>query len=183
MFFSYLLLHETLIRVNNINSNSLLVYQWRKLYSLLLRHLSDPTKSNLVSKVGDSLSPVSLGVSAEGGSATMLHSEFPKAGQREMLGAEVQPKKVLTPGFTALLFIQEAKSSSQGAVWEKQERWSGRCSWLEHPPGKRGTCDAGQPPSEGISTSNFVFLEGALRAGTERLLGHPHGKQYLELER
>lgn len=50
----------------------------------------------------------------------MLHSEFPKAGQQET-GAEVQLKKVPTPGFAALLFIQKAKSSSQGAVQEKQE--------------------------------------------------------------
>lgn len=33
----------------------------------------------------------------------MLHKAFPKAGPQEPLGAEVQPKKVLTPGFTALL--------------------------------------------------------------------------------
>ena len=69
-------------------------------------------------KLEDSLSQltVSLGVSAEGWNATMLHSEFPKAGQQEMLGTEVQPKKVLTPGFSAPLSIQEAKSSSQRAV-------------------------------------------------------------------
>lgn len=51
----------------------------------------------------------------------------------------------------------------------------GRCSWLKHSPGKQGTCDAGQPPSERLSTSKFVFLEGALRASMERLLGHPTG--------
>lgn len=76
-----------------------------------------------MSKLGDSLSPLtgSLGVSAEGWSVTALHSEFTQAGQQEIVGAEVQPKKVLTSGLAILLFNQEAKSSSQGAVQEKRE--------------------------------------------------------------
>lgn len=62
-----------------------------------------------MSKLGGGLLLIaSLGVSAEGRSAATLHTEFPKAGQ-QMLGAEVQPKEVPTPGFAALLFIQEAK--------------------------------------------------------------------------
>jgi len=50
---------------------------------------------------------------------------FPKAGQQDIVGVEAQPEKVPTPGFAALLFTEEAKPSSQGAVQEKQ-RHQGR---------------------------------------------------------
>jgi len=51
---------------------------------------------------------------------------FPKAGQHDIVGVEAQPEKVPTPGFAALLFTEEAKPSSQGAVQEKQRHQGGR---------------------------------------------------------
>lgn len=100
-----------------------------KTLQFLLRHLWDPMESNPVSKFGDSLSPLtlSLNVSAERWSATTLEGGFPKAGQQDTLGAEAQ---------TASQHIWQNPLHKAGAL-------VGRCSWLKHPPGKQGTCDAG----------------------------------------